>query len=267
MYGFVCMDPRELSALINVIIRQHTIMVTFRSALEALNVNVEGTRVDLDDPTICPACHKRLKTAQGVMAHLSSAVRCQWYRKGKLKALTLPGQFAEETVTQEVEAPLPGIENDEEDGADPAIIMQDHYDQLFDLLPSSNVDSNIGNEPGPSRRHWHIPAEDDEDGDERIIIEHPTAGQIIRMDETLHERWKKIFRRNDIDEDVLMDGGDDSNGERDDNKWAPFASELDWRVARWAVQEGVGHKSFDRLMAIPGVSFCAIYYIFMALCS
>ena len=38
-------------------------MVTFRSALEALNVNVEGTRVDLDDPKICPACHKRLKTA------------------------------------------------------------------------------------------------------------------------------------------------------------------------------------------------------------
>ena len=52
-------------------------------------------------------------------------------QEGKLKALTLPGQFAEEIVTQEVEAPLPGIENDEEDGADPAIIMQDHYDQLL----------------------------------------------------------------------------------------------------------------------------------------
>jgi len=74
-------------------------------------------------------------------------------------------------------------------------------------------------------------------------------------------------RRNDTDEDVLIDSGDDSNGDRDDNKWAPFASELDWRVAQWAVQEGVGHKSLDRLMAIPGVSFCAIYYTSMALCS
>jgi len=185
-------------------------MVTFRSALEALNVNVEGTRVDLDDPTICPACHKHLKTAQGVMAHLSSAVCCQWYRKGKLKALTLPSQFAEKTVTQEVEAPLPAMEIDEED---PAIIMEDHYDQLFDLLPSGNVDSNIDNEPGPSRRHWHTPAEDGGDRDERIVIEHPTAGRIIRMDETLHEHWKKIFRRNDTDEDVSMDDGDDSNGE------------------------------------------------------
>ena len=57
-------------------------MVTFCSALEVLNVNVEGTRVDLDDPTICPACHKHLKTAQGVMAHLSSAVAANGTGRG-----------------------------------------------------------------------------------------------------------------------------------------------------------------------------------------
>ena len=38
------------------------------------------------------------------------------------------------------------------------------------------------------------------------------------------------------------------------NRFTPFASELDWRVACWAIQDGIGHKSFDRLMAIPGVS-------------
>ncbi|KAF9226844.1 hypothetical protein BS17DRAFT_794275 [Gyrodon lividus] len=43
-------------------------------------------------------------------------------------------------------------------------------------------------------------------------------------------------------------------GEGDNvNKFAPFPSELDWRVACWAVQEGIGHKLFDRLLAIPGV--------------
>jgi hypothetical protein len=51
-----------------------------------------------------------------------------------------------------------------------------------------------------------------------------------------------------------MDGGEYSAGEEGDKRFAPFASELDWRVARWTVQEGVGHKSFDRLMAIPEVS-------------
>jgi len=46
-----------------------------------------------------------------------------------------------------------------------------------------------------------------------------------------------------------------------EDKFAPFASELDWRVARWAVQEGIGHKSFDRLMVIPGVGTTISYVI------
>ncbi|KAG1717810.1 hypothetical protein EDB19DRAFT_1899784 [Suillus lakei] len=37
------------------------------------------------------------------------------------------------------------------------------------------------------------------------------------------------------------------------NKYAPFTSEIDWRVAQWAVVDGVGHNSLDRLLAIPGV--------------
>ncbi|KAG0702907.1 hypothetical protein DFH29DRAFT_982183 [Suillus ampliporus] len=37
------------------------------------------------------------------------------------------------------------------------------------------------------------------------------------------------------------------------NKYAPFASEIDWRVAQWAVVDGVGHNSLDHLLAIPGV--------------
>jgi len=37
------------------------------------------------------------------------------------------------------------------------------------------------------------------------------------------------------------------------NAFAPFASELDWQVAHWAVSEGIGHKSFNHLMEIPGV--------------
>lgn len=37
-------------------------------------------------------------------------------------------------------------------------------------------------------------------------------------------------------------------------KFTLFASELDWRIGRWAIQEGIRHKSFDRLMLIPGAS-------------
>ncbi|KAF8868438.1 hypothetical protein CPB84DRAFT_1819214 [Gymnopilus junonius] len=37
------------------------------------------------------------------------------------------------------------------------------------------------------------------------------------------------------------------------NLFAPFASELDWRVAQWAVKDGPGHNAFNRLLEIPGV--------------
>ncbi|KAG2071691.1 hypothetical protein BDR04DRAFT_1015493 [Suillus decipiens] len=35
-----------------------------------------------------------------------------------------------------------------------------------------------------------------------------------------------------------------------------FTSRLDWQVGCWAVQEGIRHKAFDRLLAIPGVKKC-----------
>ncbi|KAG2134040.1 uncharacterized protein EDB93DRAFT_1242739 [Suillus bovinus] len=41
--------------------------------------------------------------------------------------------------------------------------------------------------------------------------------------------------------------------EEEDPLFYPFASHLDWKVVCWAVQEGIGHKAFDRLLAIPGV--------------
>jgi len=38
------------------------------------------------------------------------------------------------------------------------------------------------------------------------------------------------------------------------NPYAPFASELDWNLARWAKLRGPGSTAFGELMAIPGVS-------------
>ncbi|KAA1480069.1 hypothetical protein DENSPDRAFT_747883, partial [Dentipellis sp. KUC8613] len=34
--------------------------------------------------------------------------------------------------------------------------------------------------------------------------------------------------------------------------WSPFRSEMDWRVAKWAIQEGVGHNAFNRFLSIEG---------------
>ena len=55
-----------------------------------------------------------------------------------------------------------------------------------------------------------------------------------------------------------------------EQRFSPFASELDWRVARWAVQEGVGHKLLDQLLAIPRASdflFCFFFWVCMLIWS
>ncbi|KAG1884784.1 hypothetical protein F4604DRAFT_1545025, partial [Suillus subluteus] len=70
-------------------------MVSLHSALKATNCAVENVSPEQDDPTVCPACHKRLKTIQGLQAHLRAAKSCTWYKMGKLKALSMPGQFEE----------------------------------------------------------------------------------------------------------------------------------------------------------------------------
>ena len=76
------------------------------------------------------------------------------------------------------------------------------------------------------------------------------------MDPTLHKKWRAMYGREDADGDTAM-----GEAALPEQEFAPFASELDWRVARWAVQEGIGHKSLDRLLSIPGVSFCLFIHL------
>ena len=67
-----------------------------------------------------------------------------------------------------------------------------------------------------------------------------------------------LFGHEDSDSNASME--DVASSEQ---RFSPFASELDWRVAGWAVQEGVGHKLLDQLLAIPRASaflFCFFFF-------
>jgi len=228
-------------------------MVSLRSALQAFSNPVEENLTQDDDPTVCPACEKRFKTPGGMSSHLRTARSCSWYKKGKLKALVMPGQFADDIVSEEVNDPLPQ-ELLRRSGAerDPSSIMEDHEDLLFELLPSSE-DLEEGPQAGPSTT-----AETEEE-DERVEEEDERAGAHLRVVDTLHERWKREFGPSqDMEGDVDMSS---ISKEEDGTKFSPFASELDWRIARWAIQDGIGHKSFDRLMSIPGVSGKVSYHL------
>lgn len=97
----------------------------------------------------------------------------------------------------------------------------------------------------------------EEDEDSRVEEIHLQAGRIIRMSDSLHEKYRRIFGASremglDVEGDVDMD---EVEG---DHTYAPFASELDWRIAKWAVEDGPGHNAFNRLLDIPGVCYLII---------
>ncbi|TRM57623.1 hypothetical protein BD626DRAFT_514014 [Schizophyllum amplum] len=66
------------------------------------------------------------------------------------------------------------------------------------------------------------------------------------MDDGLHSVWKRRFQH--------IDGTcGEPTADSDPQLYAPFATELDWRIAHWAVTEDIGQNSLNRLLAIPGV--------------
>jgi hypothetical protein len=225
-------------------------MAALRSALHAFNANVGSFNPQDDDPLICPACHKRMKTVQGVTAHLQMARGCLWYKKGKLRELTLPGQSGEEVIRRRIDE-RPELPRQEPE-LDPMEVMEEFGQQMYDFIPPSDDDNN--GEGSSDNPHWQQQTWSGEgEEDMRIIDEHPSAGRVIRLDETLHQLWRRRFGEegsDGVDVNMMDDTGQPSSSY---NAFAPFASELDWRVAHWAVSEGIGHKSFNRLMEIPGV--------------
>ena len=236
--------------------------------------------MELNNRIPCPAkpCNKWFKNVAGLTSHLGAARKCAWYKKGKLREL-LPVDVdeADGKLTVEEEE----VHSDEEitsakaqsgteaihediDEEDPGAVMDDYIpEELFHFVPDESSGPDIGEAgPGPSttsqmsseaRRKPHHCLDDDED--ERVEDIDADAGRPIRMDKSLHQQWQELFGPGkDREGDVIMgDGTFLSSGRA--NGFAPFASELDWRVANWAITEGVGHNSFNRLLAIPGVRF------------
>ncbi|THU79967.1 hypothetical protein K435DRAFT_566087, partial [Dendrothele bispora CBS 962.96] len=74
------------------------------------------------------------------------------------------------------------------------------------------------------------------DYDEKTLVveEDADAGQIVGKDVSQYESWKRLFQ-------------EDSS----QVNYSPFTSALDWRIARWAVKEGISQKALDRFLKIP----------------
>lgn len=206
---------------------------------------------------VCPACEKPFRTEQGLNAHLAAARSCSWYRRGKLADLQpfnddVDLLDSDDTPPQQPQKDIPPGQ---------AIQYFDEYEPLY-FFPDEEEDVILEGVagPGPStsanRRGVYHRVLDDED-DERVEEIHPLAGRVIAMNAELVAKWKLRCGENaDTDGDVEM--GDVN--ENAPNPYAPFASELDWKVARWAVKDSSGHNALNRLLEIPGVRFIFTHY-------
>lgn len=161
-------------------------------------------------------------------------------------------------------------DDDEQDAAEDALkfmteLLELQHGDLFEVLepPPAIGIGEAG--PGPttlknrlSRMAGAKPRYMDpqESTNTEFSTEHPTAGRTVRMTQHVHERWAACFGTSPHTDNIVMDG----TGKPDlanVNIYHPFASKLDWDIAKWMVKDGIGHSSFNRLLQIDGVS-CSV---------
>lgn len=218
----------------------------------------------------CPSCFRVFKTTQGANAHISTSLKCKAYNKGKNPEQPyLPwSQLVPQAPVPhaEVPSPSPGSEFDED-----ADSFVDEYpdtfegldDLAFELPPGLDpwmLAPNTTNEGGPSSRTHRTFKERSrvslslvEPEDHRHKEQTPVswgAGHVFKVVPPATPE-KTI----DSDGDTSMDSDEgDSEESCEGGSYRPFTSELDWRIAQWAVADSASHAAFDRFLNIPGVS-------------
>jgi hypothetical protein len=212
---------------------------------------------------MCPAgCGRIFLTSQARESHLTQSQNCAWWRKYQKSA-----QWKEELeAAAEIEALGPKymarLEEEEEEEKERVGNLLQEYEEdhnIFHFVPLEEPEQpKIGEAgPGPNTQANRLLEKllgakartlDDNSGEDAQILEwNETAGVIIATEPSLQERWKLAHN---LEAEVPMDG----TSPLPNTIYAPFSSEMDWRIAEWVIKDGIGHKSFDRLLAIPGVS-------------
>lgn len=147
----------------------------------------------------------------------------------------------------------------------PPAETEETFDQEVDWIDEEVVEedylANIMNDLGISLRDTHdhpdIAGRAGADPDECDVHECPrewAAGQSRNPSPEQINEWRRRFafagwrRPSGTDEDVVME-------DPPADVFAPFSSELDWRIARWAIKRCPSNAAFDELISEPGVCF------------
>ena len=207
---------------------------------------------------LCDAgCGRRFKAIGSMHKHLTSSTKCGGYLQGKLRDLGLFDDDGDEMLAFGNQAD-PDLEWDGDQAQEVPYYEPFHFEPI-DLNideshfippegPASGSNQNAIPGPGPSTAansilrqaagHQHRVFEVQEDSG--VTVWTDEAGHVLRKDAP------PMY-------DVRDEQGDVQMAEGDVGIFHPFSSELDWRVAQWAIKDGPGHSAFDRLLEIPGV--------------
>ena len=201
-------------------------------------------------------CGRRFNAIGSMHKHLIQSTKCSGYVDGKLRDIGLLDDDIE-TFRQDLQEL-----DDEDEEYEPYEFepLNYRFDE-FHFNPPDEVDESENEDdedegpiagPGPStaanllRRHaveqGHRVFDDESDPRVTIWTEH--AGRIIR----------RVTPPVHVSTDVTDEQGDVEMADSD-NPFFPFSSELDWKIAQWAIKDRPGHNTFDRLLNIPGVCF------------
>lgn len=201
-------------------------------------------------------CDRFFASEKALLIHLKKSRACSLYLKGKMRDLgdandlepiLLQDMHQEEEMEFEESMESLGSHSWLDDILD---VQLGAYEDKLHFWPENLEDTGAG--PGPQTaanrilRHFVF----DENEDERFVLNDRNSGKILR-----HES-PPTYMTLDDDGDTLMGEGQESN------PFSPFSSELDWRVAQWAVEDEPGHNAFNRLLEIPGVSQGSSAFIF-----
>lgn len=212
---------------------------------------------------LCPAgCGRFFNTSQGRENHLTQSRSCSWWRVYEKSAALdkVQGVVEEEDLPGAAYMVREGEDHGEYNGEDQQAgdVLQEYKEEndIFHFAPLIPEIGEAG--PGPSTQTnsllerqlgTKLRALDDDSGENEQVIEwQEEAGAVKHMDSSVEDRWRIAHN---LGAEVPMDGTVPLPAQM----YSPFASEMDWRIAEWVVKDGIGHKSFDRLLAIPGVSY------------
>ncbi|KAF7795599.1 hypothetical protein EIP86_006762, partial [Pleurotus ostreatoroseus] len=171
----------------------------------------------------CASCHKAFRRVGDLNSHVKQSRSCKWLLD----------------VRRQDPIPPPV------DYADASDLEDDPPFDLFNDLAALEaiddedvpMDDQAASPPAstpPDTRTQRATVEDALDEDETISESYTGAAKIIGWDADVRRRYEET-----------------ANGV--ENPWYPFASQLEWDIAKWAKETNTGDNSLNKLLTIPGV--------------